>query len=284
MENPNYYAVIPANVRYDKELKPMAKLLYGEIAALAQKDGKCWATNNYFAELYGMAKASISRLISDLEKRGYIKIEIVYKEGTHEIINRYIQICGEGIHKKVDTPIDENVYTPIDEKVKENNTSNEQYKNEQYKVNNKREEVSKDTSKRSGEFVDIYSRECFNLPQIKKLTDDRKRAIQKFSKQYTLKDWEEVCKIANTSEFLCGTNDRGWKADFDFLIKPNKATNVLEGKYSGKARGKPEETSNNPFLRVLREMEENNDEKGNSTNFSDNANDISTILSDYTVE
>lgn len=29
-----------------------------------------------------------------------------------------------------------------------------------------------------------------------------------------------------------GVNDRGWKADFDFLIKVNNAVKVLEGKYA----------------------------------------------------
>ena len=36
-EKPNYYAIIPANVRYDNELRANEKLLYGEITALSSK-------------------------------------------------------------------------------------------------------------------------------------------------------------------------------------------------------------------------------------------------------
>lgn len=110
----SYYAIIPANVRYDKQLRANAKLLYGEITALCNEKGFCWATNSYFAELYEVSKETISRWISELVDRGYIKIEIIYKEGTNQIINRYIRINHE--------PIDEKDNTPIDEKVKGNNT------------------------------------------------------------------------------------------------------------------------------------------------------------------
>lgn len=111
----SYYAVIPANVRYDESLPPNAKLLYGEITALCNAEGYCWASNKYFAELYGVSVVSISKWINILVDRGYLSSQIIYKEGTKQIDKRYITILYE--------PIKEKFNTPIEEKFKENNTS-----------------------------------------------------------------------------------------------------------------------------------------------------------------
>lgn len=92
-ETPNYYAVIPANVRYDKELKPNEKLLYGEISALAQKEGICWANNNYFAKLYNVYPTTISKWIKHLADKGYINVELVYNNATKEFEKRLIGIA-----------------------------------------------------------------------------------------------------------------------------------------------------------------------------------------------
>ena len=67
-----YPAIIPAKVRYDKELTASAKLLYGELTVLCQQKGYCWASNSYFARIYDVDKATVSRWISALKKRGYI--------------------------------------------------------------------------------------------------------------------------------------------------------------------------------------------------------------------
>jgi uncharacterized phage protein (TIGR02220 family) len=116
----SYYAIIPADVRYDKELSPNAKLLYGEITALCNEKGYCWASNAYFSELYEIHNKSISRLISQLEKKGYIKIEMIL-EGkqvksrhisiapSNNNVTTYPQNCYEGINENVTTPSNKNV-------------------------------------------------------------------------------------------------------------------------------------------------------------------------------
>ena len=69
---PTTYAVIPAVVRYDTALTPAARLLYGEITALCAQRGYCWATNEYFAGLYQVRRATISAWIQQLIERGYL--------------------------------------------------------------------------------------------------------------------------------------------------------------------------------------------------------------------
>lgn len=118
-----YYAIIPANVRYDKNLTPNAKLLYGEITALCNSKGYCWAENKYFSELYGVSKTSVSKWISSLVDGGYIKSVCTYKEGTKEIDKRYITIVNDPIEEKLNTPLTF-VKDPIEEKLKDNITVN----------------------------------------------------------------------------------------------------------------------------------------------------------------
>ena len=91
-EKPNYYAIIPANVRYDTDLRANEKLLYGEITALSSKYGICTASNNYFARLYEVKPSAISKWIKDLKDKEYIEVE--YIKNGKEIETRIIRIIG----------------------------------------------------------------------------------------------------------------------------------------------------------------------------------------------
>ena len=91
-QQPSYYAIIPAEVRY-ADITANAKLLYGEITALCSKEGFCWASNQYFADLYGVNKTTISEWIAVLKSKGFIDSVV---ENLNE---RRITIRG-GIGKK----------------------------------------------------------------------------------------------------------------------------------------------------------------------------------------
>lgn len=131
----NYYAILPAKVRYDKNITPNAKLLYAEITALCNDRGYCWAGNAYFAELYGVTKTSISNWISSLQKHGYIDVQLIYKENSKEIQSRHISI-----ENNIPTQNNLNTYTKnIVGGIQKNFTDNNQI------INTKKEEIiSKD--------------------------------------------------------------------------------------------------------------------------------------------
>lgn len=122
-----YYAIIPANVRYDKDLVPNAKLLYGEITALCNEKGYCWASNQYFAELYNVSDRTIKNWISQLVDKGYIQRSVKYREGTKEIEQRKLFIGSENnfttLGNYVPDPRENNFTTPSEKNFLDNNTS-----------------------------------------------------------------------------------------------------------------------------------------------------------------
>ena len=88
------YSVIPARVRDDHSLRPNAKLLYGELSALAQAEGYCWAWNAHLAETLGISKRTVEDLLKQLRDRGHIQLEVERDPDTNEVIRRKIWICG----------------------------------------------------------------------------------------------------------------------------------------------------------------------------------------------
>ena len=129
MEQPNYYSILIAEVRYDKQLTPNAKLLYSEITALSSKTGLCWASNGYFANLYNVSNTTISRWVNQLAKKGFINVRMQYIPNTKQVDKRIISLTP--INKNDNTSPQESlgginkiVMGGINKIVKDNTTSN----------------------------------------------------------------------------------------------------------------------------------------------------------------
>lgn len=172
-KQPSYYAIIPATIRYDERLKYAERLFYGEITALIGKEGYCFASNNYFAELYGVIPGTISRWISHLSRLEYIKVELI-KNDKKEIIERRIYITDlscrrivQDTYKQNSTyPYKQNCSYPMSQKAKDNNIN---IKIDRFfnLIINKKSEIPKDFKniEQFQNFFEIIERLEFNYTQ-----------------------------------------------------------------------------------------------------------------------
>lgn len=91
-ETPNFYAILTPDVRYSKEISANEKLLFAEVTALLTMRNECFASNNYFASLFGVTPQAISKWLKNLEKNGFVSMKYIYKQGSKEIEKRFIEV------------------------------------------------------------------------------------------------------------------------------------------------------------------------------------------------
>lgn len=121
-EKPNYYAIIPADVRYCKKLKPIERLIYAEITCLTNNKGYCWAGNEYFSNLFEISNRSVSRHINQLKNFEFISVSMI-RDSSSKVEKRTIKLTKNTIDKTV-APPRQNCPTPLDKTVQYNNKNN----------------------------------------------------------------------------------------------------------------------------------------------------------------
>ena len=85
-----------------------------------------------------------------------------------------------------------------------------------------------------GLIVNLYHDLCPKMAKVEKLTDQRKGFIRARLTEYGIEKITTVLRFAGESDFLNGHNDKAWKADFEWLMRPNNFIKVLEEKYKNK--------------------------------------------------
>jgi len=70
------------------------------------------------------------------------------------------------------------------------------------------------------------------LPKVQKIDDRRKATIRARLKEHRLPEWPKIFSLVMESPFLQGEGDRGWKADFNWVMKLSNLVKILEGNYS----------------------------------------------------
>lgn len=240
MEKPNYYGILPANVRYDNRLKPMEKILYSEITALTNTQGFCFASNSYFGKLYEVDKKTVGVWVNNLAKFGYLKVELIYKENSKEVLERRLYIVDlkevslsapveeknlienekekDSVtppHKKMDTPPQKNGemspqnygYPP--HKIMEDNTTSVNIINENITSNNTTakldnlNKIEETSTKSSSSFV-------LENSLREKREDSREKELEKDSSTMSTGNIERDREISQMilTLFEYGVNDR----------------------------------------------------------------------------
>lgn len=175
------------------------------------KSGQLITGRKAIAEKFKIDENKVQRILKTLEKQHQIEQQTSNK-------NRLISIINWNEYQEERHQVEQQV-------------NNKRTTSEQQVNTNKNDKNVKNEKEEKNNIVEIYNETCTNLPKVSKITDKRKNNIRKFLKEFTIDDFSRICNIANTVPFLIGKNERGWKADFDFLVKPDKATAILEGKY-----------------------------------------------------
>ena len=102
---------IPYEILTDIKLNDKEKFVYSMILYLS-KEKECIMSNSYISELLNITKIQASRIINSLKKKGYLKVDIIYKENSREIALRKITPIYKNVntYKQINTsPINTNV-------------------------------------------------------------------------------------------------------------------------------------------------------------------------------
>lgn len=153
----SYYAIIPAYIRYNKELKFAERLMYGEITALSNKEGYCFASNRYFADLYGVSISTISRWISHLAELGSLHIEII-RNDKKEIVERRIYVVDNPYMQNNQYPYMQNSTYPICKKSKDNIINNNMLDSFFNYIINKEKQIPKEFENLESEILDVLEK------------------------------------------------------------------------------------------------------------------------------
>ena len=84
------------------------------------------------------------------------------------------------------------------------------------------------------EVVSRFNSICVSLNKVSRMTEPRRKAVQSALQAVGQEKLTELFHKAEASDFLTKRNSSGWKAGFDWLMKPENYTKVLEGNYDNR--------------------------------------------------
>ncbi len=90
---------IPVEILLNEELSDKEKIILSMILYLSDETGSCFASNKYIASIVNVTSDRVSKIISSLKDKTYIKVNLKYKKDSKEIEERQITPIVENINR-----------------------------------------------------------------------------------------------------------------------------------------------------------------------------------------
>lgn len=90
---------IPAEVLLNKDLSDKEKIILSMILYLSEETKSCFASNKYIANIVNVIANRVSKIISSLKEKQYIKVKLKYKTDSKEIEQRQITPIVQNINR-----------------------------------------------------------------------------------------------------------------------------------------------------------------------------------------
>jgi hypothetical protein len=169
-----------------------------EIARHADKDGHANPSLSLIASATGIARRNVSRSIASLEKAGLMR---------HWQQKGVTGGWSHSVYEIIFDPPQKIEQTPKEKRDQEHGIA--------------------------GQMLAIWIEECGNALPVPRELDRSRTAVceARFRDSFhqDIEQWRSLCREIRASAFCCG--NRGWKADFDWALKPKSIRNLIEGKY-----------------------------------------------------
>lgn len=232
------------------KLSDLSKLVFIGLFSLADDEGRGRCNPGYlksklFPYKENLRSADIEKTLSEISSNMSVIFYLCDEK-------QYYSLYNWSTWQKIDKPTSSKIpeFNENDENIRRIFDKGSSKSSRTFSPNKNKNKNRIEQEEKRKRIVEVYSLYCTNLSQVQKITEKREKAIDNFLKEFTDEQFVEICQKANDSGFLTGKNDRKWKADFDFLMRTDKATSILEGKYGD---NQINQGTGNPFMDLLRE-------------------------------
>lgn len=247
-------AFVPNWLLEREEVSPGAKLLYGRLCQFAGRDGHCYPRQEVISESLGINPRQVRNLISELKENRLIETEqpglrrpLAYYFLRHEWMTAPGPDGPPPDSGAADSSVQERQEIATQERQPVTGQERQLFAGPIMEEKNHGKTSSQNgTAPVGAAEVEEFQKAWNSLPQlfpkIKIMSSGRKRTLGARLKE---RDWRENYKRAlaliPSSQFLSGGNERKWKAEPDWFLRPDTVAKILEGKYASTETGTKEE-------------------------------------------